>query len=44
MARASTTLQVGGSAPGFTLNTAEGTPFQLDQHLPLLLFFMRGTG
>jgi hypothetical protein len=43
MARDSSTLQLGGAAPSFTLNSADGTPFQLDQHLPLLLLFMRGT-
>lgn len=43
MPRESTTLQIGSTAPDFTLNDSAGSAWRLRDHLPAALFFLRGT-
>lgn len=43
MPRPSDTLQVGDQAPSFALPDSRGRIWQLEQALPLALFFFRGT-
>jgi peroxiredoxin len=41
--RDSSTLKVGDAAPNFVLSDSAGQLWQMEEHLPLALFFFRGT-